>query len=139
MTKRKSVLVCLLIAMFSFLLFGCKQDIKVENIYFNAPSTDGVVLLVGETYTPEVYFSPRYPTNKAYKISSYNDAIVSARNNQITALTAGKSTNSFYPKISTYHKKLSCNRKQMFTPTIAPLSISIFTHNQLFNQHQGMF
>ncbi len=90
MTKRKSVLVCLLIAMFSFLLFGCKQDIKVENIYFNAPSTDGVVLLVGETYTPEVYFSPRYPTNKAYKISSYNDAIVSVRNNQITALTAGK-------------------------------------------------
>ncbi len=90
MTKRKSVLVCLLIAMFSFLLFGCKQNIKVENIYFNAPSADGVVLLVGETYAPEVYFSPRYPTNKAYKITSYNDSIVSVRNNQITALTAGK-------------------------------------------------
>lgn len=90
MTKRKSVLICLMVAMVSFLLFGCKQNIKVENIYFNAPSNDGVVLLVGETYSPEVYFSPRYPTNKGYKIVSSNEAVVAVRNNQITALTAGK-------------------------------------------------
>ena len=88
--KKKSLIICLLVAVFSLLFAGCEQKVAVENIYFNSPSADGVVLLVGETYTPNVYFSPSYPTNKAYKIISGDDKIISSRNNQITALTAGK-------------------------------------------------
>lgn len=122
--KKRSVLICLIVAMFSFLLIGCKQKVKVENIYFNAPSEDGVVLLVGETYSPEVYFSPLYPTNKGYKIISGNDKIVSSRNNQLTALTPGKT----YIKVVADENELIqdamtvqvvAERTQLATPTVA--------------------
>lgn len=122
--KKRNLFVCLIVAMFSFLLVACKQTVKVENIYFNAPSSDGVVLLVGETYSPEVYFSPLYPTNKGYKIISGNDKIVSSRNNQLTALTPGKT----YIKVVADENELIqdamtiqvvAERTQLATPTIA--------------------
>ena len=88
--KKKSWVVCLVAFVCTFLLWGCKHNVAVENVFFNAPSNDGVVLLVGQTYTPEVYFSPLYPTNRGYKIISGDESVVAVRNNSLTALTQGK-------------------------------------------------
>lgn len=88
--KKKSWVVCLIALVCTFLLWGCKHNVAVENVFFNAPSSDGVVLLVGQTYTPEVYFSPLYPTNRGYKIISGDESVVAVRNNSLTALTQGK-------------------------------------------------
>lgn len=121
--KKKSYLVCLFIVMFSFLMFGCEHKVDVENIYFNSPSVDGVVLVVGETYTPNVYFSPLYPTNSGYKIVSGDDKIVSSRNNTLTALTVGK---TYIEVVSDENELIKdvmrvqvvANRTKLTTPTI---------------------
>lgn len=122
--KKRNVFISLFVLIFSFLLVGCEQKISVENIYFEAPSADGIVLLVGESYSPEVYFSPRYPTNQGYKIVSGNETIIASRNNQLTALTAGKT----YVKVVADENELIqdvmlvqvvASRTKLSTPTIA--------------------
>ncbi len=122
--KKRNLLVCFIIAMFSIFAFGCEHKVAVENIYFNAPSNDGVVLVVGETYTPQVYFSPLYPTNAGYRVISGDSDIVASRNNKITALTTGK---TFITVVSEENELIQdvmkvqviASRSKLPTPTIS--------------------
>lgn len=94
-TKKRSILV-IIILMFSFLLFGCKEsEVQVEDIHIKL--NDGqsqVVLLVDEIFTLGDYVQvlPNYADNKNYTIESSDESVVKVIGKQIKAIKEGEVT-----------------------------------------------
>ncbi len=73
----------------STLLFGCKNNVAVESIYFNLEAGDSVSLLVGETFAPQISFNPTYPTNSKYELISDDETVLTVSGNKVTAKNEG--------------------------------------------------
>lgn len=86
-TKVKRFSICLLLLICSIFLFACGNHTPVEDIHF---ADESIVLLVGETYTPNISITPSYATNKNYTITSENPSVVSVNDNVLTAVQEGE-------------------------------------------------
>ena len=87
--KNRKFYVCLLLAFFSLLFFGCENKTPVENISFE---DDEIVLLIGEIYTPPIVVSPSYATDSSYTLTSSDSSIISVSENSIRAVGEGSTT-----------------------------------------------
>ena len=87
--KNKKFYICLLLAFFSLLFFGCENKTPVEKISFK---DNEIVLLIGETYTPPVTVSPSYATDTSYTLTSLDPQIVKVNGNSLLALGEGSTT-----------------------------------------------
>ena len=86
--KKYSILI--LLAMLAVFAFGCKEEVRVKDIYF--AHSEQIVLLVGEELTPNVVVTPSYADNTDFTISSSNSSVVSVANNKIKAQSEGTAT-----------------------------------------------
>ena len=70
--KSKVLLICLL-TIFSFVIFGCKNDTPVDDISFNLGEGEQIVLMIDQKLELKDYVSikPNYATNKKYSIISF--------------------------------------------------------------------
>ena len=87
--KNKKFYMCLILAFVSLLIFGCENKTPVEDISFRE---DEIVLLVGESYTPNVSVTPSYATDSSYTLTSNNSAVVAINGNSILAVSEGNTT-----------------------------------------------
>ena len=88
--KNKKLYIFILLMFCAVFIFGCNNTVHVENIHFQE---NEIVLLVGETYSPNVVVNPSHATNQGYTIFSNDTSIVTVNdNNQITALKEGLTT-----------------------------------------------
>lgn len=83
--KRFSIFLLLLIC--SIFLFACETRTPVEDIHF---ADESIVLLVGDTYSPNVSITPSYATNRSYTITSENPSVVTVIDNVLTATQEGE-------------------------------------------------
>ena len=84
--KKQSIFLSLMLVLISLFFFGCDTDTPVERIYFNE---EEIVLLVGESYTPEVSVDPSYATDRSYYLVSEDSSIISVNGSSITAVAEG--------------------------------------------------
>ena len=84
--KKQSIFLSLMLVLISLFFFGCDTDTPVERIYFNE---EEIVLLVGESYTPEVSVDPSYATDRSYYLVSEDSSIISVNGYSITAVGEG--------------------------------------------------
>ena len=86
-TKVKRFSIFLLLLICSIFLFACETRTPVEDIHF---ADESIVLLVGDTYSPNVSITPSYATNRSYTITSENPSVVTVRDNVLTATQEGE-------------------------------------------------
>lgn len=86
---KKILLTLSLIFVLSIVFVSCKDSkVTVSNIQFK--ETQSIVMVIGQTYTPNVSVTPSYATNKGYYFSvSSNTDIVKIEDTTITALKEG--------------------------------------------------
>lgn len=87
--KSKKFYICIILAFFTLLIFGCENRTPVENIAFRE---DEIVLLVGESYTPQVVVNPSYATDSSYTLTSSNSSIISVNGRELLAMGEGNAT-----------------------------------------------
>lgn len=87
--KNKKVYIFILLMFCAVFIFGCNNIVHVENIHFQE---NEIVLLVGETYSPNVAINPSHATNRGYTIISNDSSIVTVNDNQLTAVKEGLTT-----------------------------------------------
>jgi len=121
--KSKSIFLTLMLALFSFFIFGCEGSVKVESIYF---LDEAVVLLQGETYSPKITVEPTYASDRSYTITSLN--IVSVKDNMITAVSTG--TTSI--KVISNENSL---KQDIIKVTVRQEQIKLTTPNNLLYNH----
>ncbi len=123
--KSKSIFLTLMLALFSFFIFGCEGSVKVESIYF---LDEAVVLLQGETYSPKITVEPTYASDGSYTITSLNTKIVSVKDNMITAVSTG--TTSI--KVISNENSL---KQDIIKVTVRQEQIKLTTPNNLLYNH----
>ena len=86
--KKYSIMI--LLAVLAVFAFGCKEEVRVKDIYF--AHSEQIVLLVGEELTPSVVVTPSYADDTNFTISTSNASVVSVANNKIKAVSEGTAT-----------------------------------------------
>lgn len=87
--KHKKIWISFIVVIFSLLLFGCENKIPVENIRFNDRE---IILLVGESYSPDVVVTPHYASDRGYQLTTNNSRVVTVNGGVITAVAEGSTT-----------------------------------------------
>ncbi len=89
MTKlnKKHFILMFILAIACAVFFGCGQEVIVEGINF---ADKNIVLLVGESYTPNVDVYPSY--SSGYELTSLNTAVATISNGKINAISEGTAT-----------------------------------------------
>lgn len=86
--KAKSWIVCAILVIAGFCLFGCKEtSVEAESISFEQKSIN---LLVGDSYFPEVKVLPSYATDKSYTLISGDITALKVEGLKIVGLKAMK-------------------------------------------------
>ena len=83
-----------LLTFVTFFMFGCKNDVAVDDIYFNLKDSEQIVMYVGQTLNIEEYVvvTPSYATNKGYSIVSLDEDVIKVENNKLVALKESNQT-----------------------------------------------
>lgn len=91
--KKANIIAWFFLTFIVLFLTGCKNEVKVEDIYFDIPDNKQIVLCLGQTFELEDYvvITPSYATNKTYTLTSWNSNVLEVNGNVVKAKEVGNS------------------------------------------------